>query len=82
MKCWVAWVVKYLAWGALLEESYGTARQQIPSVVEAGFYHRSWQRHLGAPIFQPVLIFWYYTRKLGRSLDASTAFSTLALFAC
>ena len=36
---------------------------------------------LGAPIFQPVLIFWYYTRKLGRSLDASTAFSTLALFA-
>ena len=36
---------------------------------------------LGAPIFQPVLIFWYYTRKLGRSLDASTAFSTSS-FVC
>ena len=77
-------VVKYLAWERPFfkkvmklrdNESHVLWRQGF--IIGLGFAVIM----LGAPIFQPVLIFWYYTRKLGRSLDASTAFSTLALFA-
>jgi len=76
-------VVKYLAWErpfmkALLEKRADEASVLLKQsfIIGLGFAIVM----LGAPIFQPVLIFWYYTREMGRTLDASTAFATLALF--
>jgi len=76
-------VVKYLAWerpflGKILDkrtvESSVLWRQSF--IIGIGFAVVM----LGAPIFQPVLIFNYYCGTMGRTLDASTAFATLSFF--
>ena len=76
-------VVKFLAWerpfldkilALRAEESRILWKQS--TIISLGFAFVM----LGAPIFQPVLIFAYYTQKMGKTLDPSTAFSTLSLF--
>ncbi|KAH8075364.1 ATPase [Aureococcus anophagefferens] len=76
-------VVKFLAWERPFLEKI-TALRAVESkilwkqskIISVGFAVVM----LGAPIFQPVLIFAYYTQKMGRELDSSTAFATLSLF--
>jgi len=76
-------VVKYLAWERpflkkilKLREKEANILWKQSVIIGLGFAVVM----LGAPIFQPVIIFTYYCRKMGRTLDASTAFSTLSLF--
>lgn len=76
-------IIKYLAWEKPFAKLIGQARKneakilwKQTAIISTGFGLVV----LGAPLLQPVIIFTFYTRAMGRDLDASTAFSTIALF--
>jgi len=76
-------IIKFLAWEEpfrkkllLLRDAEARVLRKQAYIISIGFAVVM----LGAPIIQPVVIFTYYTQKMGKTLDASTAFSTLALF--
>ncbi|KAH8063945.1 ATPase [Aureococcus anophagefferens] len=75
-------VVKFLAWERPFLEKITAPRRRVEDPLEAVEDHAVGFAvvMLGAPIFQPVLIFAYYTQKMGRELDSSAAFATLSLF--
>ena len=75
-------VLKYYAWERAFSEKVDVVREeelqllkQLAYVVAIGFTLIS----MSAPIVQPILIFFTYI-KLGNTLDAATAFTTISLF--
>ena len=75
-------VIKYYAWEMAFSEKVEVVRdeelqllKQLAYVVAIGFTLIL----MSAPIVQPILIFFTYI-KLGNTLDAATAFTTISLF--
>jgi hypothetical protein len=76
-------IVKYYVWESAFASLVAKMRTKeivvltkLAYVVAVGFSLVL----LSAPIIQPVLIFTYFVEGEGRSLDAATAFTTIALF--
>lgn len=76
-------VVKYYGWEEAFKQFVTAMRRdeisvltRIAYVVAVGFSLVL----LSAPIIQPILIFATYTEAEGKSIDAATAFTTIALF--
>ena len=75
-------VIKYYAWESAFSEKIEIVREeelqllkQLAYVVAIGFTLVL----MSAPIVQPILIFFTFI-KLGNTLDAATAFTTISLF--
>ena len=75
-------VIKYYAWELAFAEKVEVVREEelqllklLAYVVAIGFTLIL----MSAPIVQPILIFFTYI-KLGNTLDAATAFTTISLF--
>jgi ABC-type multidrug transport system fused ATPase/permease subunit len=75
-------VIKYYAWELAFADRIATTRlrelvllKQLAYIVAVGFTLIL----QAAPIIQPILIFYAYV-KLGNTLDAATAFTTISLF--
>jgi len=75
--------VKYYAWETAFEELVAKMRAEEITILTRIAYTIAIGMSLilmSAPVIQPVLIFAVYTSAMGKSLDAATAFTTIALF--